>query len=111
MGLNREGAQHKNFTLGSDRYRLTISNGLGDTEGSGSVKLLCGLRVQDRPSLHLSGQFTEGLQRVEQHGDEKNTSTSEGTRGSLGQVVETTSGNKSDGDAGKTRADQSIASA
>jgi hypothetical protein len=49
----------------------------------------------------LTGQFTKGLQRVEQHGNEKNTSTSESTGGRLGQVVETTSSNKGDGDAGE----------
>jgi len=59
------------------------------------------LRVQDGSALHLSGQFTEGLEGVEQHGDEKNTSTSKGARGGLRQVVETTSGNKGDGNSGE----------
>ena len=92
------GQRYPKCSRGS-RLELTVSDGLGDTESTGSVKLFGGLGVQDRPALHLTGQFTESLQRVEQHGNEKNTSTGESTGRRLGQVVETTSGNKGDSDA------------
>lgn len=74
-------------------------------ERSGSVELEVGLSVEDGSTHHHRRELRERVERVEEHGDEEGSTSSERSGGGLGELVVDGSGDDGDDDGGSVAGD------